>query len=212
MEMSNQMEEQARLAGKEASDDPHPTASAVDIDWASFDTELLQSPWAFASAIKGSIPCSYCEAMREPEKWWPAMKSEFDQLETHGVWKLVDLPAGERAIDGMWVYDMKVDGDGKLLKYKGRYVVRGDEMIEGKDFEVKWAMVARMESVQMVFTVVAVKGLVVQQWDFSGVYLNSTMDHVHEAANRFHEAGGGEQSLLASATPLWTGSGGPHLV
>jgi hypothetical protein len=42
----------------------------------------------------------------------------------------------------MWVYDLKVDGDGNVLKRKARYVARGDEMVEGKDFEVKWAMVA----------------------------------------------------------------------
>jgi hypothetical protein len=28
---------------------------------------------------------------------------------------------GERAIDGMWVYDIKVDGAGEILKNKGRY-------------------------------------------------------------------------------------------
>jgi hypothetical protein len=50
-------------------------------------------------------------------------------------------------------------------------------MFEGKDFEVKWAMVAQMESVQMVFAVAAVEQLVVRQWDFSGAYLNGTMDH-----------------------------------
>jgi hypothetical protein len=76
----------------------------------------------------------------------------------------------------MWVYDLKVDGDGKVLKHKGRYVVRGDEMVEGKDFEVKWAIVEWMESVRMVFAVAAARRLVVWQWDFSGAYLNGTMD------------------------------------
>jgi hypothetical protein len=104
------------------------------------------------------------------------MEAEIKQLEDRGVWKLVDLPAGEHAIDGMWVYDVKVNGAGNPWKYKGRYVARGDEMIEGKDFEVKWAMVARMESVRMTFAVAAVNRLHVQQSDFSGAYLNGTMD------------------------------------
>ena len=92
-----------------------------------------------------------------------AMQAEMDQLISRGVWKLVDLPVGERAIDGMWVYDVKVDGDGNVVKNKPRYFAHGDEMVEGKDFEVKWAMVARMESVRMVFAVAAVKGLHVRQ-------------------------------------------------
>jgi hypothetical protein len=174
MEMFHCEEEQAALAGKDwttNSERPMANSALLDADWAGFDDALLASPWVFASAVKGVIPRSYCEAMRDPEVWIPAMRAEYDQLEKHGVWKLVDLPAGERAIDGMWAYDLKVDGDGKVLKHKGCYVVRGDEMVEGKDFEVKWGMVARM-----VFAVAAVKQLVVRQWDFSRAYLNGTMD------------------------------------
>jgi hypothetical protein len=114
--------------------------------------------------------------MREPEKWMPPMQAEFNQLEDRGVWKRVDLPPGEHAIDGMWVYDLKVDSDGNVVKRKARYVARGDEMVEGKEFEVKWVMVARMESVRMVFAVAAVDGLQVRRWDFSGAYLNGKTD------------------------------------
>jgi hypothetical protein len=114
--------------------------------------------------------------MRKPEKWMPPMQAEFDQLEARGMWKRVDLPAGERTIDRMWVYDLKVDGDGNVIKRKARYVACRDKMIEGKDFEVKWVMVAWIESVRMVFAVVAVKGLHLRQWDFSGAYLNGVMD------------------------------------
>jgi hypothetical protein len=180
MEMSDRREEQARVAGEEWAQDERPAVNAVDIDWNGFDGHLLDSPWAFASVVKGGVlhpvPRSYREAMREPDKWLPAMQAEVDQLQKRGVWELVDLPAGERAIDGMWVFDVKVDGAGNLLKRKGRYVARGDEMVEGKDFAVKWAMVARMESVRMVFAVAAVQGLRVRQWDFSGAYLNGEMD------------------------------------
>jgi hypothetical protein len=49
-------------------------------------------------------------------------------------------------------------------------------MIAGKDFEVKWEMAARMESVRMVFAVAAVQRLVVRQRDFVGAYINGKMD------------------------------------
>jgi hypothetical protein len=164
MELFHRAEEQARLAGEEwAHDCARPMANTVDVDWLSFDDTLLVSPWAFTSAVKGMVPRSYREVMREPEKWGPAMQAEFDQLVQCGVWKLVDLPEGQYVIDGMWVFDLKVDGEGKTVKHKGRYVMRGDEMVEGRDFGTKWAMVARMESVRMVFAVVAVKRLVVRQ-------------------------------------------------
>jgi hypothetical protein len=120
MEMFYREEEQAKIAGEEwAMDTAWPTVNAVDIDWADFDDKWLLSLWVFASAVKGRVPHSYKEAMREPEKWEPAMRAEFNQLEARGVWRLVDLPDGEHAIDGMWVYDVKVDSDSNVLKYKG---------------------------------------------------------------------------------------------
>jgi hypothetical protein len=112
MRASSEMEAIARAAQEDwARDNTRPTANAVDIGWETFNGALLQNPWAFASSIKGSIPRSYRDAMREPEKWMPPMKAEFDQLEARGVWKRVDLPEGERVIDGMWVYDLKLDGE-----------------------------------------------------------------------------------------------------
>jgi hypothetical protein len=177
IQASSAMEAAVKAARKDwARNSRRPTANTVDIGWEMFDDTLLRNPWAFASSIKGSIPRSYRDAMREPEKWMPPMQAEFNQLEDRGVWKRVDLPPGEHAIDGMWVYDLKVDSDGNVVKRKARYVARGDEMVEGKEFEVKWVMVARMESVRMVFAVAAVDGLQVRRWDFSGAYLNGKTD------------------------------------
>jgi hypothetical protein len=142
--------------------------------------------------------------MQEPEKWIPPMQAEFDQLENCGVWKRIDLPPGEHAIDGMWVYNLKVDGEGKVLKQKARYVAHGDEMIEGKDFEVKWAMVARMESVRMVFAVAMVDGLRVRQWDFLGAYLNGKMDKpVYMKQPRGFVKPGEEDKVCSLLRPLY---------
>jgi hypothetical protein len=181
MLMSNQEEEQVRLTGEDlARENKCSSVNAVYVDWESFDTKLLEFLWVFASIVKGrslhAISWLYCEAMWELEKWLPAMKAEVNQLEERGVWEWVDLVKGECAINSMGVYNVKVDGAGEILKYKDRYVAHGDEMVQGRDFAVKWVMITRIESVQMVFAVVAVQQLHVQQWDFSGVYLNGKMD------------------------------------
>jgi hypothetical protein len=70
------MEAIARAANQDwARDNPRPTANAVDVGWEAFDDALLRNPWAFASSIKGAIPRSYREAIREPEKWLPPMQA-----------------------------------------------------------------------------------------------------------------------------------------
>ncbi|KAJ7688984.1 hypothetical protein B0H17DRAFT_1202597 [Mycena rosella] len=112
--MSQEEEHQAKVAGKDwAWDNKHPSVNTVDVGWEDFNATLLESPWVFTSIVKGgglhAIPCSYREVMHEPDKWLPAMTAEVDQLEKRGVWELVDLPKGERTIDGMWVYNVKED-------------------------------------------------------------------------------------------------------
>ncbi|KAJ3791439.1 hypothetical protein GGU11DRAFT_751804 [Lentinula aff. detonsa] len=78
-----------------------------------------------ASTIKGGgeihIPKSYAEAMRDSEGWLPPMKAEFESLINRGCWSLVDRPMNQKILNGMWVYDLKVDGDGVILKRKARY-------------------------------------------------------------------------------------------
>lgn len=151
----------------------------VDVYDLDNSTVLINEMWVMASAIKGGavrIPKSYEQAMRNPELWEPAMQSEIQNLEAHECWQLVDLPEGANLVDGMWVFDLKMDDDGNIVKPKARYVGQGDSQIPGIDFDKGWAMVTRVESVQMAMAVAAVKQLVPRQFDFSSAYLNGVMD------------------------------------
>jgi hypothetical protein len=111
--------------------------------------------------------------------WMPPMREEIQQLQEQGVYKLIPLsevPKDSVIIQNMWVYDVKLDRNGEVIKHKARLMARGDKMVEGQDFDVKWAMVAQMESVHMVLAIAAMLGLSVKQWDFSGAYLNGVLD------------------------------------
>jgi hypothetical protein len=135
---------------------------------------------ALVSASKGesdiSIPRSWREVMRNPDLWMPPMQKEIETLTHKGVWQLEKPPPGTQVIDGMWVYDIKVDGNSKFLKPKACWVACGDRMQCNIDYGETWAMVARMESVHIVMAIAVIKGLATQQWDFSGAYLNGDQD------------------------------------
>ncbi len=119
------------------------------------------------------------------------MQKEVDTLVNHGIWTLVDLPEGAHYIASMWMYDLKLNGKGEIIKPKGCLVAQGDLMLKGEDYGNKWAMVACLESVCMVMAVAVVKGLVLKQWDFSSTYLNGYLD-IHATAEGIHKAGGGD--------------------
>ena len=79
------------------------------------------------------------------------MLEEMKAIEENKTWKLVDPPPGCRPIDLKWVYKVKQDERGAIVKYKACLIARGFVQHEGIDFEEVFAPVARMESVSTKF-------------------------------------------------------------
>lgn len=62
----------------------------------------------------------------EQYAWWrQAMLEEMDSIESNETWHLVTLPAGHRPIGLKWVYKVKKNGAGEVVKHKARLVAKG---------------------------------------------------------------------------------------
>jgi hypothetical protein len=68
-------------------------------------------------------PRSFAEAKRHVV-WRAAMKEEMDAVEKNRTWELADLPRGHRAITLKWVFKLKRDEAGTIVKHKARLVAR----------------------------------------------------------------------------------------
>ena len=55
-------------------------------------------------------------------------------IEENKTWQLVDPPLGCRPISLKWVYKVKRDKHGAIVKHKARLVARGFVQREGIDF------------------------------------------------------------------------------
>ena len=53
------------------------------------------------------------------------MKTEIDAIEHNKTWQLTELPAGHKAIGLKWVFKLKKDADGNIVKHKARLVAKG---------------------------------------------------------------------------------------
>ena len=53
------------------------------------------------------------------------MLKEMKAIEDNGTWELVDQPVGCRPIGLKWVYKVKRDERGAIVKYKARLIARG---------------------------------------------------------------------------------------
>lgn len=72
-------------------------------------------------------------ALSDP-KWRASMEEEFAALIKNCTWSLVSLPANRQAIGCKWVFLIKQDPDGFILKFKARLVAKGYSQQEGFDF------------------------------------------------------------------------------
>ncbi|WVZ81041.1 hypothetical protein U9M48_028468 [Paspalum notatum var. saurae] len=101
-------------------------------------------------------PPSFAVA-EQGESWRRAMLEEMSSIQENQTWELVDPPANCRPIGLEWVYKVKRDERGDVVRHKARLVARGFVQRESIDFEV-FAPVARMESVRLVLALAATRG------------------------------------------------------
>lgn len=62
------------------------------------------------------------------------MQSEIESIEKNDTWKLVELPTGLKPIGLKWVYKLKRDTSGEIVKHKARLVAKGYVQKQGVDF------------------------------------------------------------------------------
>nr|GEZ46717.1 retrovirus-related Pol polyprotein from transposon TNT 1-94 [Tanacetum cinerariifolium] len=101
-----------------------------------------------------------------------AMQEELYEFERLEVWVLVPRPDKVMVITLKWIYKVKLDELGGILKNKARLVARGYCQEEGIDFEESFASVARLEAIQIFRAYAAHKNMVVYQMDVKTAFLN----------------------------------------
>ncbi|GJT23477.1 retrovirus-related pol polyprotein from transposon TNT 1-94 [Tanacetum coccineum] len=74
-----------------------------------------------------------------------------------------------------WVYKVKLDELGGILKNKAQLVARGYRQEEGINFEESFALVARLEAIRIFFAFVAHMNMVVYQMDVETAFLNGNL-------------------------------------
>ena len=122
-------------------------------------------------------PVNYMQACKKKE-WKNAMERELESIENNNTWKLMELPPGSKAIDLKWVFKLKKDSDGNVVKHKARLVAKGYVQVHGIDFEEIFAPVTRLETVRLLLALSAKHGWEVHHLDVKSAFLNGELDEV----------------------------------
>nr|GEW03952.1 retrovirus-related Pol polyprotein from transposon TNT 1-94 [Tanacetum cinerariifolium] len=75
-----------------------------------------------------------------------------------------------------WIYKVKLDEYGEVLKNKARLVAKGYRQDEGIDFEESFAPVARIEAIRIFIANDASKNILIYQMDVKTAFLNGKLN------------------------------------
>ncbi|GJY03623.1 retrovirus-related pol polyprotein from transposon TNT 1-94 [Tanacetum coccineum] len=136
---------------------------ASDALWCCFHTELSKvEPKNFKMAVIEDC-------------WFQAMQDEIHEFDRLEVWELVPRPIYVMVIALKWIYKVKLDEYGDVLKNKARLVAKGYRQEEGIDFEESFAPVAQIEAIRIFISNAATKNMIIYQMDVKTAFLNGDL-------------------------------------
>ncbi|GJR32912.1 retrovirus-related pol polyprotein from transposon TNT 1-94 [Tanacetum coccineum] len=152
------------------------TPSSTTIDQDAPSTSTSQTTQETPSPV---IPLGVEEAYHDIEvaQWKiiplliEAMQEELNEFEHLEVWEMVPRPDRVKIITLKWIYKVKLDELGGVLKNKARLVARGYRQEEGIDFEESFALVARLEAIRIFIAFVAHMNMIIYQIDVKTAFL-----------------------------------------
>ena len=89
-----------------------------------------------SSWLEVVVPCTFKQVAKSPQKdkWWSAMEVEMKSMKDRKVWHLVPVPKLKSVLGSRWVYNLKWDEMGKIVRFKARLVVQGYKQVMGRFF------------------------------------------------------------------------------
>ncbi|GKC73797.1 retrovirus-related pol polyprotein from transposon TNT 1-94 [Tanacetum coccineum] len=145
------------------------------------DTAGTDAMWCLVSFFNEFLthvePKTYKQAL-EHSCWIEAMQEEIHEFERLDVWILVPCPDNILIIPLKWIFKIKLDEYGDVLKNKARLVAKGYRQEAGIDFEESFAPVARLEAIRLFIAHAASMNMVIFQMDVKTAFLNGELNEV----------------------------------
>ncbi|GKA00182.1 retrovirus-related pol polyprotein from transposon TNT 1-94 [Tanacetum coccineum] len=156
----------------------HPLENIIDELERPVSTRLQlyeQALFCYYDAFLTSVePKNYKDALTQA-CWIEAMQEELNEFERLKVWELVPRLEKVMVITLKWIYKVKLDELGGILKNKARLVFCGYRQEEGIDFEESFAPVARLDAIRIFLTYPAHMNMIVYQIDVKTTFLNGIL-------------------------------------
>jgi len=121
-----------------------------------------------------------------PKSLAEAKDEEMALVDKYEVWDKVDQPEDTDLVGCRWVFRIKRDANGKILKYRARLVAQGFTQLYGIDFYETFAPVARLSSIRTVIALAGSEDWELHQMDVKSAYLNSPIGPTPPSICAYH--------------------------
>ena len=141
--------------------------------------EFLESKTKTTDDKHCDNPASLTEALKLPDaqQWYEAAKTEKEALDEFGTWELIKPPPNAKVLPGKWVLVKKLNPDGTVDRYKGRYVICGNRQDEStfNPYDIS-SPVASYTTFRTALAIGAYYNMNFLQFDVSNAYLNADVE------------------------------------
>ena len=104
------------------------------------------------------------------------MNEEIKSMKDNGVWEIIVLPEGVKPIGCKWIFTIKKDSKGNIMRYKARLVAKGYTQKEGIDYKETLSPVSSKDSFRVIMALVVHFDLELHQMDVKTAFLNGDID------------------------------------
>ena len=164
------------------------------------ETNLLSSELCLLFAEE---PSSYSLAAKQ-EVWRDAMKEEISAILKNKTWIVVKPQGDIKPIGVKWVFRVKKDIKGKILRYKVRLAMKGYAQKEGIDYGEVFTPVTRMESIRIIIVIAAQERWELHHLDVKTTFLNrEIMEDIYITQPEGFKVKGKEDHILKLQKALY---------
>ena len=142
------------------------------------DVTILAATTSTNSDIS-TAPTSLHEALQRPNAtdWIEAIRWEVDSLtHTNTFVKVDQVPASFTPISSKFVFSLKKDVSGKVIRYKACLVAQGFSQQEGIDYTNTFAPVIRLTSIRITLAIATHLDLKIDHLDVETAFLNGKIN------------------------------------
>jgi len=172
------------IDGGEAVKDPSSAASLHDEISDEMKEEMRKIMMSKIRVLKTvvkagiEVPDNRRKAMKHdlwPE-FYKAENVELEAFDEFDVWDLVPRPAAANVVGVRWVYDVKMDENGNVARYKARLVAQGFSQKEGIDYNETFAPTMHIKTARLLLAIAARDNVAARQYDVSTAFLHADLD------------------------------------